>query len=64
MTRKDFLYALENEGLINCVRDDDWINVNETLQSTDCKTGCWLHWEWLDIRTIYRIIDDEWGFED
>lgn len=40
MTKEDFLYALENENLIHCERDEDTqkILVEETLENRDCET--------------------------
>lgn len=68
MTKKDFLYALECENLIRLVRDEDnynRIDVEASLESRDCETGCRMPtWEWLDIKTIVRIIEEQWGFED
>lgn len=67
MTKEDFLYALENENLIHLERDEDTqkILVEETLENRDCETWCRLrHWERLDIKTIVRIIDEIWGFDD
>lgn len=65
MTREDFVYALENEWLINCVRDEhNNIDLDATIESTDFRTGCRLHWEWLDLRTVYRIIHELGWFED
>ena len=41
MTREDFLYALENEGLIDCERD--WININveETIDRAEFDKWFW-----------------------
>lgn len=65
MTRKEFLYALENEGLIDCVRTDNKIDVEETLDSYSMESWCYTHgWEWLSCKKIYEIIDDLGGFED
>ena len=66
MTREDFLYALENEGLINCDRDDNnRIDVEETVENDTMKCGCYTrNWEWLSCETIYRILDDLGAFED
>ena len=66
MTRKEFLYELENAWLIDCVRDDNnSIDIEETVKSDDMKLWCRTHrWEWLSCKAIYDIIDELWGFED
>jgi len=60
MTREDFVYALENAGLINCVRDEkNSIDVEATINSRDFETWCRSpHGEWLSCKTIYNILDD------
>lgn len=66
MSKKDFLYALECENLIRLVRDEtNKIDVEASLESRDCETWCWMPtWERLDIKTIVRILEEQWAFED
>lgn len=65
MTREDFLYALENAWLITCVREDNKIDVEQTIESRDFETWCrTIHWERLSCKVIYEIIEELWGFED
>ena len=65
MTREDFLYALENEGLIDCERD--WININveETIDRAEFDKWFWSRrGEWISLKVIYRILEEEWAFSD
>lgn len=66
MTKKDFLYALECENLVRLVRDENnKIDVEESLESRDFKTWCWMPTgERLDLKTIVRILEGQWAFED
>lgn len=65
MSRKDFLYALENAWIINCVRENNKIDVEQTIESGDFETWCRTHqWEWLSCKVIYDIIDELWWFDD
>lgn len=66
MTREDFLYALENEGLIDIERDDHWnFMIEETLDSDDFRKWFWSsHWEKVSLWVVYRILEDEWAFDD
>lgn len=64
MNKRDLLYAFENAWLINCVRDG-WIDVEETIESWQFNEGCYTRTgEWLSLRTIWNILEDEWAFED
>ena len=66
MTKKDFLYALECENIIRLERDENnKIDVEETLKNRDCKTWCYMPTgERLDVKTIVKIIEEQWWFED
>ena len=66
MTKLDFIYALENEWLITCVRDENnKIDVEETIKSNDFKHWCWMpSWEWLSLKVVFMILEDQWAFED
>ena len=66
MTRKEFLYELENAWLIDCVRDDNnSIDIEETVKSDEFNRWCRsTRGERLSCKAIYNIIDELWGFED
>lgn len=59
MTREDFIFALEQEGLIDAERDENWrIDVEETIKSENFKKWCYMpSWERLSLKVIYNILD-------
>lgn len=65
MTRKDFLYALENAWIIECVRDENNnIDVEETVKSWEFNSWCYCNWERFSPKVVYKILEDEWAFDD
>lgn len=66
MTKKEFLYELENAWLIDCERDENNnIDIEETIRSDDFKRWCWSYrGERLSCKAIYDIIEDLWWFLD
>ena len=66
MTREDFLYACENEWLINLERDENnSIDVDATIEQAEFNRWCWMpSGEWMSLKVIYRILEDEWAFDD
>ena len=64
MRKEDFLYALENAWIIECERTDNKIDVKETVESWQFDRGCYCNGEWFSPLTVYRILEDEWVFDD
>ena len=64
MTREDFVYALENAWIINCVRENNTINVEETVESWQFDKGCYCNGERFSPKVIYDILEELWAFDD
>ena len=66
MNKKDFLYSLENAGLIDCKRDENGnIDIQGTIQDSEFNRGFWNpRGEWISLKSIYQVLLDMDVFED